>query len=229
MSTETSVLLITAASIGFSHTLIGPDHYLPFVVLGRSKNWSIVKTIWITVLCGVGHVASSILVGFVGIALGIGVGKLEVFEMSRGSIASWSLMILGLIYLVWGIYKAKSGKPHKHIHMHADGTVHQHEGSGFDKKEKRMTPWVLFTIFVLGPCEPLIPILMYPAAKNNLASAASVSLVFAFTTVITMSAVVFALLKGVSLISLGRIEKYTHAIAGGTIFISGAGIVFFGL
>ncbi|HOD34406.1 MAG TPA: hypothetical protein PLR20_01590 [Syntrophales bacterium] len=28
------------------------------------------------------------------------------------------------------------------------------------------TPWVLFTIFVLGPSEPLIPVLMFPAARN---------------------------------------------------------------
>jgi len=50
------VLLISAASIGFFHTLLGPDHYLPFILLSKSRNWSTVKTMFITVLCGLGHV-----------------------------------------------------------------------------------------------------------------------------------------------------------------------------
>jgi len=32
-SGEITVLLATAASLGFIHTLIGPDHYLPFIVM----------------------------------------------------------------------------------------------------------------------------------------------------------------------------------------------------
>jgi len=33
MSNELMILLVTAASIGFFHTLLGPDHYLPFIVI----------------------------------------------------------------------------------------------------------------------------------------------------------------------------------------------------
>ena len=44
MSTEAVVLLGTASTIGFIHTLIGPDHYLPFIVLSKARNWSTKKT-----------------------------------------------------------------------------------------------------------------------------------------------------------------------------------------
>ena len=37
---------------------------------------------------------------------------------------------------------------------------------------------ILFTIFVFGPCEPLIPILMYPAAKSSVAGMLLVAGVF---------------------------------------------------
>jgi len=33
MSHDLAILTITAASLGLVHTLLGPDHYLPFVVL----------------------------------------------------------------------------------------------------------------------------------------------------------------------------------------------------
>ena len=46
MSPELMVLLVTAAFIGFLHTLLGPDHYLPFIVMGKAKKWSMLKTTW---------------------------------------------------------------------------------------------------------------------------------------------------------------------------------------
>ena len=58
---------------------------------------------------------------------------------------------------------------HEHVHTHAHTHVHAAEAAG------NMTPWVLFTIFVFGPCEPLIPLVMYPAAKGDSAGVALVA------------------------------------------------------
>ena len=38
------VLLMTAVSIGFLHTLIGVDHALPFVALGKARGWNLAQT-----------------------------------------------------------------------------------------------------------------------------------------------------------------------------------------
>lgn len=54
MSHELVILTVTAASVGLIHTLIGPDHYLPFIVLAKARNWSVLRTGWITFLCGLG-------------------------------------------------------------------------------------------------------------------------------------------------------------------------------
>jgi nickel/cobalt exporter len=59
MSTEFTLLLLTAMSVAFIHTLSGPDHYLPFIMISKARKWSLVKTTWFTVLCGLGHVGSS--------------------------------------------------------------------------------------------------------------------------------------------------------------------------
>ena len=47
ISSEIQILIVTAASIGFFHTLFGPDHYLPFIVMAKARKWSMVKTTWV--------------------------------------------------------------------------------------------------------------------------------------------------------------------------------------
>jgi sulfite exporter TauE/SafE len=228
---------LTAASIAFFHTLLGPDHYLPFVVMARARRWTPAKTAWVTALCGLGHVGSSILLGAVGIALGIGVSRLEGLESVRGNLAAWLLMAFGLAYFAWGLRRAIRRRPHSHRHDHIDGTSHDHththtenhvhahpEGTGAS-----LTPWVLFTVFVLGPCEPLIPLLMYPAAKSSTVGVVAVATIFGAVTIATMLGVVLISTLGISRIPMRQLERYTHALAGGTIFLSGFAIQFLGL
>ena len=232
MNPEITILALTAATIGFVHTLFGPDHYLPFIVMAKARKWSLAKTSLITILCGLGHVGSSIALGFLGIAFGIGLSKLEIFEGFRGNLAGWAFIVFGLGYLIWAIWKQIKNKPHKHPHIHSDGSIHQHthhhKGEHIHAHKKNVTPWILFPIFLLGPCEPLIPFLMYPAAKSSLGGVIFISSIFALTTIITMVAIVITASFGINLIPFGKLEKHVHVIAGATILLSGIGIQFMG-
>lgn len=238
MSSEISLLLITTATIAFFHTLMGPDHYLPFIVISKTKKWSLTKTMWFTTLCGLGHVGSSIILGFIGIAFGIAVAKLELWEGIRGSIITWAFTSFGLLYMVWGIWRVIKNKPHKHIHSHHDGNAHEHEHTHNEDEHLHLhekpnsaniTPWILFTIFVFGPCEPLIPIVMYPAAQNNYTDLIIVTSLFALITIGTMLSIVVIAYKGINFLPTKTLEKYSHAMAGGTIFLCGLGMLFLGL
>ena len=235
LSPEMAALTLTAASLGFFHTLLGPDHYLPFVVMARARRWSQVRTAWITLLCGLGHIASSVILGLAGIALGIAVTRLEGIEALRGDLAAWALIAFGLVYFAWGLKKAWRNRPHEHGHVHEDGIVHTHRHvHGTDHAHvhgdnARITPWVLFTIFVLGPCEPLIPVLMVPAAKESLAGLLWVTGVFGGVTIVTMMGIVLLSLRGISLIPLKGLERYAHALAGGTICLCGIAVQFLGV
>jgi nickel/cobalt exporter len=236
MSSEMMILTITAASIGFFHTLLGPDHYVPFIVMARARKWSLLKTAMITLICGVGHIGSSVVLGLVGVALGIAVTQLEFIESFRGNLAAWALIAFGLVYFVWGIRKALRNQPHAHAHMHADGIAHTHRHTHIeehthvhDGDARSITPWVLFTIFVLGPCEPLIPLLMYPAAKESVGGLLWVTAVFGVITITTMLGIVMISTFGISLMPTRRMEKYTHALAGATICLCGLAIQFLGL
>ena len=237
MEREISILMITAASIGFVHTILGPDHYIPFIVMAKARNWSLFKTSWITILCGLGHVGSSVVFGIIGIAAGIGISKIEGWESFRGGLAAWAFIIFGFIYFLWGMWRALKKKPHSHLHVHKNGSTHRHDHNHTEahdhyhgrEKVTKMTPWILFLIFVLGPCEPLIPILMYPAAQNSTGGLILVTIVFALITIVTMLIVVLIFSFGITKLPFGKLERYTHAIAGGIIFLSGVGIQFLNL
>jgi nickel/cobalt transporter (NicO) family protein len=246
---EIWVLAGTAASLGLIHTIIGPDHYLPFIVMSRAREWTLRKTLFISFLAGLGHILSSVVLGFVGIALGIAVARLEGVESARGEIAAWLLIGFGLAYFIWGMRRAWKGKPHAHAHLHGHGGphehphgpehgvhehVHSHEIAEHahphgEEKKANITPWVLFTIFVFGPCEPLIPLVMYPAARHSTVGVALVAAAFGLVTIATMLIIITAASWGARFVRLGKLERYSHALAGLMIFVSGLTVQFLGL
>ncbi|MGQ1947932.1 urease accessory protein UreH domain-containing protein [Geofilum sp. OHC36d9] len=215
MTSEFQILLYTAASLGFVHTVLGPDHYLPFIMIGRARNWPLRNTLGLTFMCGVAHVVSSVVIGLVGITIGAQLEKLTWIETFRGNLAAWALIAFGLVYAVWGLQ-----------HWRKQRNIHRPDGL---TREKTVTPWVLFIIFVLGPCEVLIPVLMYPAANESMSTLLTVAGVFGVTTLATMLAAVFILSYGLSLVAVKPLEKFSHTIAGLVIFLSGIAIQLLGV
>jgi sulfite exporter TauE/SafE len=204
--------------------------------MSQAKNWSLRKTMWITFLCGIGHVLSSVVLGLVGIAVGISVTKLVNVESFRGNIAAWLFIAFGLVYMIISVRNLLRKRKHTHLHHHLDSQNHDHEHdhhrdhAHFHNSDVfKTTPWILFLIFVFGPCEPLIPILMYPAAKNNITGSVLVSVLFSVVTISTMMSIVLVFKLGLNKINLKPIEKYSHLIAGAMILFSGLAIQFLGL
>jgi nickel/cobalt exporter len=237
MTSELGALIVAATSIAFFHTILGPDHYLPFIMMSWARKWNLLKTSLITLLCGLGHIASSVVLGLLGVLLGLAMQGLVDFESFRGNLAAWLLIAFGLVYLVWGLRKALRNKPHEHSHAHVDRFIHKHVHSHNqehvhihdDNNNVSITPWVLFVIFVFGPCEPLIPILMYPAAKNSIFDVIIVTAVFGMVTITTMMAVVLISRAGINFLPMMKMQRFSHVIAGASILLCGLAIQFLGL
>jgi nickel/cobalt exporter len=143
-----------------------------------------------------------------------------------------------------------AGGGHSHLHVHADGTVHAHEHTheadhmhvhpAADEVAGQSeaghaapaasvwVPWALFLVFVFGPCEPLIPLLMYPAAKSSPWAVALVVAAFTIATIGTMLAAVLVVRSGVALVRLPRLDRFSHAFAGLAVLVCGM-LVKFGL
>ncbi len=223
MPDELVILALTAAAVGIVHTLLGPDHYVPFLVLARARNWSLRRTLGVTALCGLGHVSGSVLLGIAGISLGWAATSLAWFESARGELAGWLLLGFGVAYTAWGIRQAARARPHSHWHAHGDGEVHAHAHThhgdhahvhAAGAKRTSSTRWALFVIFVLGPCEPLVPLLMIPASRSSWWGVAAVTAIFAVATLATMLMATWLGIVGLTKVGHGRLERYGHALAG---------------
>ena len=157
-------------------------------------------------------------------------------EGFRGDLAAWGLIAFGLMYFAWGIRNAHRNKPHTHWHSHG-GKMHAHVHThhqdhahvhnetvkqGVMAESKKIGPWAIFVIFVLGPCEPLIPLLMYPAAKESTLGLVAVTGVFGLVTMLTMLFAVYVSAVSLKNIRIPSMERYGHAIAGATIFGCGS-------
>lgn len=199
------VLVVSAVSVAFFHSL-APDHWLPFVALAKASRWSMRKLGWVTTLAGLGHVTSSLLLGFVGLGLGLALHRMEGTEAWRGTAGIWLLIGFGVAYAVWGFKHAQHHHPHVSV-------------SEVAKAYATRRVWMLFAIMVFGPCEPLIP-LMFVASKHGLATVGIVSLVFSLVTIAMVVGQSCLSYAGVRLINAPWMERYAHALAGVTILLT---------
>jgi ABC-type nickel/cobalt efflux system permease component RcnA len=238
MAELTPILAASAFFLGVVHTLAGPDHYIPFIALSRARGWSLSKTLAITAACGLGHVLSSIAVVIVAIGLGLTLERVRLTETFRGDLAGWLLLGFGLAYMVWGLKHAfRTRSDHEHEHAHFTGSdedgltrhVHPHTHLGIhvhphDSSRKRVAPWVLFLVFVFGPCEPMIPLVFLPAAAGRTGQALMVALLFSAATILTMLIAVRSAFAGLARIRSGFVERYGHALAGCLVTVCGVAV-----
>ncbi|SFN51769.1 Sulfite exporter TauE/SafE [Chitinophaga sp. YR627] len=232
MDTELQVLILTAITISCLHTVTGPDHYIPFIALSRVRGWKIGKTVAWTLLCGIAHVGSSVLLGLLGIGLGWSLSRISGVEDLRGGLAGWALLTFGLLYTIWGLKRAWSNKVHKHFDVYDNGEIyvyeHKHGEIVYPQERMKVTPWVMLIIFGLGPCEPLIPLLTYPAAQHSTYGMTLLIVSFTLFTLLTMTGMVLLGYYGFSVLKTSRLERYVHALGGLTILICGIGMVYLG-
>ena len=210
----TTLLLGATASLAVVHTLLGVDHSLPFVALGRARGWTLQRTLLVTAVCGVGHVASSVAIGALGVALGIATDALLWIESARGELAAALLIGFGLAYAAWALWRRLRGRDGAHLHT---------AGAA------RITPWALFIVFVLGPCEPLIPLMVVPGMAGDWLTVAAVVGVFGLLTVAVMLLAVAAASGGVGLLAGSRISRHADVAAGLVVAASGAAVLWLGL
>jgi sulfite exporter TauE/SafE len=225
MISDTLIITSSAASLGFFHTILGPDHYLPFVAMARTNGWSGYKTAGYVALCGVSHVLGTILIGLLTLGLGFALFKIENFQSIRGNFAGWFLLFLGAIYFVWGINLALKERGNSTSSNQLNNPKRKFSNSYFI----RSSPFLLFLFFILGPCEPLLPLLALGSENTQYFSSFLVIMAFCLTTILTMLLCVMLFYYGFSRFSIFmKYENFMHAITGFVIFACGFSIQFFG-
>lgn len=248
MNPELAVLVGTAATLGITHTALGLDHTVPFILLGRARAWSLSKTLLVTSVCGVAHISSSVVVGLLGVSLGVALSSLQWFEETRGYWVAWALVVFGVWYALSAIVNLRHGSPHRHVHVGVDGRIHRqfhvhghaqshnaaHEtispardGLGAALRRSR---WIasLFVVFLLGPCEALLPLMTAPSLGANVRASLMVACVFGVATLLTMLSLVTAGWVGLKGVWLANLEPHLNWISGLAIASSGLAILVLG-
>lgn len=230
------VLLASAASLGVLHTALGIDHSLPFVVLAKTRSWSLRKTWLVTSVCGVLHVLSSVLIAGLGLGLGVAVGRLSWIESARGNVAAWLLVGFGLAYATIAFWKTRAQKAELrgHGHSHPDAWQKLSErAERISLPAQHLMP-ALFVIFALGPCEALLPLLTASGIALTWTHATLVAVLFSCATVLTMLGLVTLGYMGLSVAErkikwLIQLEPHAHALAGLSLALSGLTIQWLGI
>ena len=243
----TTVLLGTAASLAIVHTLIGIDHSLPLAALGRARGWALGRTLLVTGVCGAGHVASSVVIGAAGVGLGVATDSLLRIESFRGELAAALLLAFGLSYTAWALWPRRrggesGGTPAGRPARVGDGREAAVEPApppedgpdadgGGAGDIRGVTAGALFVVFVLGPCEPLIPLMVVPGLAGDWLAVAAVAGVFGLLTIAVMLAAVAAAWHGIGWIgpSARHRGRLVPAAAGLVVTASGAAVLWLGL
>ena len=217
MNDETTLaaLLLTAVLTGMIHTIAGPDHYLPFVAISKSRNYGWGKTLFWTILCGIGHVGSAIVLalGFILFAEILTESRLEWLEAWRGDIAAYAMIGMGAALILHSLHKRWKHRAETHSHP---------------ENNSSLSYWVVFIIFVLGPCEALLPLLTASAVLGTM-SVILAALTFSVATIVTMLAAVITGRFGLNVLRFPWLERFAPEIAGGTVMLCGLAIVCLGL
>jgi hypothetical protein len=87
-------------------------------------------------------------------------------------------------------------------------------------QDKNITVWVVFIIFVLGPCEALLPILT-ASSVMGIPAVISSTVIFSVATIATMLIAVALGYLGISALRFKKMEAYAHELAGFTIMACG--------
>ncbi|MBR6408802.1 MAG: hypothetical protein IKS23_00985 [Alphaproteobacteria bacterium] len=215
-----TALWLTALITAVLHTITGPDHYLPFIAISKSKNYSLKKTMLWTFVCGLGHILSALLIAlvFVYFSKFLSKANFEWIEENRSNVAAYALIGLGGAYLLWAL---------RHRFLHKHGLKHhhgQHSHGNIDAYDANISVWVIFIIFVFGPCEALLPILT-ASSVMGWGAVVSSTIVFSIATISTMMIAVGFGYMGLKALRFQKLEKYAHELAGSTIMACGIAIL----
>ncbi|WP_276484807.1 hypothetical protein [Paraflavitalea pollutisoli] len=126
---------IIAGSILISllHAVI-PNHWLPILAIGRKEGWDFAETSRVTLLAGMAHVISTVIIG---ILLGL-IGK----ELSV-HIEHYTRIIAPSILILMGLYFIRQHYTHHHFHLHT---------KEIKKKTKPSIILALVVAMFLSPC-----------------------------------------------------------------------------
>ncbi len=180
------LIALSAAFVGLVHSL-APGHWLPVVLMVKTKKWDLAHAAFAAVVAASGHIIVSLALGLAGAIVGKSLfgGQLHELEEHAGGI----LIFFGLAYAIYSRFQ------HRHCHGH--------EHHGPDPKKGKKAPYLFLFSLGFSPCFAVLPIF---ATAIGMGSAVLVGSMIAFSV-----GVLLAMVGGSLLVSHGLL-KLDHPI-----------------
>ena len=226
-----SLLLLTAAATAAFHTLI-PDHWLPFVLVGRARGWSARTTAAVSGFSAVVHTILSIALGLLALRLGQTAAEAVGERLERGS--GLLLVAFGAAYALWAWRKGGHFHPGgallhaRHEQDHCDGHegsvgsehLHYHADEAWIRTDAGKGAIPLALIVGLNPCVLVLPI-MVATAEAGAGAVALVTLAYAVTTIALMVGLSVAGVAGARRLPVPAVARHMEMASGVLIALSG--------
>jgi ABC-type nickel/cobalt efflux system permease component RcnA len=231
-----SLYLLAAAALATSvfHTLI-PDHWLPFVLIGRARSWSLKTTAAVAGFSAFIHVVFSLVIA--GLAIVSGRRAAEIAGATLERAGGVLLVGFGLLYAIWAWRKGGhfhpggvrihrkdetpdcdglEGHEHpEHLHYHADERLISGDAGRGGLS--------LAVIVGLNPCLVVLPILL-AAIPLGPGPAALVALAYSIPTIVLNVGLSVAGVAGTRRLELPGAARHMEALSG--LLIAVVGVAF---
>lgn len=196
------VSIITGSLIiSLLHALI-PNHWLPVLAIGRKEGWSLGETSRITIISGLAHVISTIIIG---VMLGLIGGELA------NHLENFTRVIAPSILILLGFYFIRQHYRHHPFHV---------EEKNIEKKTKGSIITVLVNAMILSPCMEIEAYFLLAGAKGW-HMMALVAVMYSIITITGMLIWVRVVYKGLLKFNWHKWEHNVGIITGLTLIATG--------
>lgn len=215
--TVLGTLALTGFTIAFLHAAL-PTHWLPFVLVARARGWTRSKTMGVTLVAGLGHVALTSLLGFLIAWLGLTLDEHD---------GLWFKNAAGAILAAVGFYFAVQqlrgeGLRHHHFpggqHTPGEACGHEERGSHLEHEisesplvQVRTGDWAaisgLLVMLTLSPCEAFLPVYL-SGVEFGWTGFFVLSAILAAGTLGGMTIFTWLTLRGLSGVNLRKFERF---------------------
>ncbi|NTS40753.1 MAG: hypothetical protein EOO06_14370 [Chitinophagaceae bacterium] len=187
--------------ISLLHALI-PNHWLPVLAIGKKEGWSLGETSRITLIAGLSHVISTIVIGLL---LGL------IGEELAAHLENFTHVIAPSLLILLGLYFIRQHYRHSHFAV---------EREKLEKKTKRSIITALVIAMFLSPCMEIEVYFLLAGAKGWYLMA-MIAIMYAVVTISGMLIWVQIVYKGLLKLNWHKWEQNAGIITGLTLVATG--------
>lgn len=194
-------IIIGSLLISLLHAVI-PNHWLPVLVIGRKEGWSLAETSRITLIAGMSHVLSTIIIGLL---LGLIGNELTVH------IEHFTRIIAPSVLILMGLYFIRQHYTHHHFHV---------DQQQIKKKTKKSIILALVIAMFLSPCMEIEAYFLLAGTKGWYLLT-GIALMFAVISIAGMLIWIRIVYKGLLKLNWHKWEHNAGIITGLVLIITG--------